>query len=176
MTKKIIKALVIILIAILQISFFSILKFPYFNINLILSLVIFFAVIVDYQKAMFVGLATGLLLELYSPLFFGVIVLSLLLTTIVINSLFVHLFTNRTFFSLLSLTLVGVVAYNVIILLLSNVTFYLNNALYHFVLDYRYFLNLLWQIIFTFFLIILYYAGYYIVKRYILNLDMIKTA
>ncbi|MBU1165101.1 hypothetical protein KKA15_06115 [Patescibacteria group bacterium] len=176
MIKKTLYVLIILLLIVSHVSFFSMLSFPYNNLNLILALVIFLTVLIDYKKALLLSMILGIFLEIYSPLFFGITVLTLLLTTIIINLLFIHLFTNRTFFSLLVLTFAGVATYNILILLFSYITFFFNNLLHHMVFNYKYVINGLWQLVFTYLIVIVYFFLYTSFRKYILNIDGIKTA
>lgn len=166
MIKKIIAAILITFLALLQISFFSALAFPYFNINLILALVIFWAVLRDYKKSLLIGLFLSLILELYSPFPFGLIIFSLLLTLIFINSLFVHFFTNRSLFSLFSLTLVGVLAYNFILLIISNIIHFFISSADRIILNQVFWVNLIWQMVFILSLVIILFASFSIFERF----------
>lgn len=102
----------VIFLGIAQISFLATWPLPISNLNLILSLIIFLAVIIDYHKGLWWALGGGLFLELYSGSVFGLTTLSLLLTVIGINFLFNNFFTNRSFYSLMILGFIATFIYN----------------------------------------------------------------
>lgn len=104
-------------LGILQVSFLSTWPAPVSSFNLILTLAIFTAVIINYDKGLYWALGGGLFLELYTHLFFGLTTLSLILTVILINVLFSNFFTNRSFYSLMILGLIGSLTYNLSVLL-----------------------------------------------------------
>ena len=117
MNKFLINLILIIAICILQVSLFSIWRHPLNNLNLVLVLIIFVTVIVDYRRGLWWAFGAGLFLELFSNLNFGIITISLLTTTIILNLLFNVLFTNRSLYSLLILAFLGNLSYNLIITL-----------------------------------------------------------
>lgn len=115
MLNILINLLSIIILGIIQVSFLTTWPFPISSLNLILSLVIFLTVIVNYQRGLWWALGGGLLLELYSSSIFGLITLSLVLTVIGINFLFNNFFTNRSLYSLLILGFIGTIGYSLIV-------------------------------------------------------------
>ena len=114
MTSFLLNLLAIFLVVIFQVSFISASPWPINNINLILCLVIFFAVLINYQKALWWAFGGGLLMELFSQNFFGLITLGLIITAVILNILFNNFFTNRSFYSLLILGVIGVIGYNLL--------------------------------------------------------------
>jgi len=123
MISIVINFFLILILGIIQVSFLSTWPWPVSSLNLILSLIIFYAVINGYEKSLWLAFGSGLFLEVYSGLYFGVTVLSLMLTVIIINVLFNNFFTNRSYYSLMILGIIGTAAYNLIILVLC---FFLN--------------------------------------------------
>ena len=93
-------AVLILLIVLIQVSFLSTWPQPISNINLLLAVIIFVAVIINYEQGLWWALSGGLLLELYSELPYGTVTLSLIATSIIINFLFTNFFTNRSYYAL----------------------------------------------------------------------------
>jgi len=116
MINILINSIAIIVLGIIQVSFLTTWQFPVNSLNLILSLVIFLTVLVNYQRGLWWALGGGLFLELYSGYFFGLTTLSLLLTVIGINFLSNNFFTNRSFYSLVILGIIGTLGYSLTVL------------------------------------------------------------
>lgn len=157
MTAKIISAILLILLAILQISFFSSLDFPFSNVNFILPLLIFLVAFRNSTNVYFLSLWSGLVLELYSLFPFGIIILSLLLTLITISFLFRRFFTSRSFFSLVSLACLGVIIYNMSVIILTSFIHFFFTAVRTFDLSPALLISIIWQIIFTYILLTLFF-------------------
>lgn len=143
MIKILTNIIILIALGITQVSFLSTWLFPVDSLNLILSLIIFVTVIISYEKGLWWAFGLGIFLELYSALPFGIISLSLFFVVILINFLFSHIFTNRSFYSLLILGLIGTIFYNSVmflfylILLITdfNVSFF----------NFNFWLDFIWQ-------------------------------
>ena len=119
MINYIIQIISLIILIVVQVSFLTTWPWPVNSLNLILSLAIFLTVIINYSKGLYFVVGAGLLLELYSSLPFGTTTLSLLITVIAVNLLFSNFFTNRSFYSLIILGLIGTYIYNLLILSLN---------------------------------------------------------
>lgn len=104
----------VILIGIVQVSFLTTWPSPVSSLNILLTLVIFLAVIINYHQSLIWAFGGGLFLELYSGQQFGVTSISLMLTVIIVNLLFTNVFTNRSYYSLMILGYLGTVAYGLI--------------------------------------------------------------
>jgi cell shape-determining protein MreD len=106
--------LALLALGIAQVSFLTTWPAPVSNLHLLLSVVVFLAIILDYQRALWWALGGGLFLELYSGSSFGTIVLSLLLTVMAVNFLFTNFFTNRSFYSLMIIGFIATALYNIL--------------------------------------------------------------
>jgi len=111
--------LAIIVIGIVQISFLPTWPAPVGGLNLILSLVIFLTASNYYKKGLWWAFGGGLFLDLFAIKLFGLSVISLLLTAVLINFLFKNFFTNYSFYSLTVLGVIGTMSYNLMILFFS---------------------------------------------------------
>lgn len=133
---------------ILQISLLPSLGYPLNNLNLILSIIIFVIVIINYETGLWLAFGGGLILELFSIFPFGLITLSIVITAILLNSLFDNFFTNRSFYSLIILGLIGTFIYNFILFFANSVAYFMAPERNFFDLWHVHYLyNLSWQII-----------------------------
>ena len=111
-------------LVIIQVSFLPVWPLPVKALNLVLTLLIFFTLILPYRQALGLAFSAGLMLELYSLSFFGLVTLSFLLTVELVYFLFKHFFTNRSLYAFVGLALAGSLSYNLI--------FYLGHFLFYF--------------------------------------------
>jgi|SRR3989344_5460425 len=119
MINLILNFLAVMTLGIIQVSFLTTWPWPVSSLNLILSLVIFLAIIVNYQKGLWFAWGAGLFLELFSNLPFGLLTLSLILTVVGINFLFTNFFTNRSLYSLIILGVIATLGYNLILFIFT---------------------------------------------------------
>lgn len=150
--------LAVIILVIIQISFLTTWLFPINSLNLILSLLIFLTIIINYEKALVWALGSGLFLEMFTVLPFGLTTMSLILTVISINFLFNNFFTNRSFYSLMILGLFGTLIYNLLIFLFNILLIIFGFNL--FVSDFL--INFVWQPILNLVILAVIFFTYYI--------------
>ena len=112
MIRLIAHASILFLVGLVQLSLLPTWPTPVMWVHLLLCAIIFMTVLVSYQAGLWWAFVSGILLELYSFLPFGVLLVSLLATTVGVNFLFNHLFTNRSLYSLLLLGMFGTLAFN----------------------------------------------------------------
>ncbi|MFH1225974.1 MAG: hypothetical protein V1684_01640 [bacterium] len=129
----------------IQIGFLSAWPPPAGNFNLALCLVIFMAVVLDSRLAFWYALGLGVGLEIFSLYPYGLILAGLILVVFLINWLFSHFFTNRSFYSLMALGLVGVNFYYAWLLTGGTLAYLLKIISVGPELNRFYLLNLLWQ-------------------------------
>ncbi|PIP17817.1 MAG: hypothetical protein COX43_02205 [Parcubacteria group bacterium CG23_combo_of_CG06-09_8_20_14_all_35_9] len=147
MLKILIDLLIIIFLIIFQVSFLATFQTPYSNFNFILIGVIFIVFIISFKRALWWALIGGLILELYSIFTFGAIVFSLLLTLIIIDILFDKFFTNRSYYSFITLGLIGTLIYNGSLLGLNNFFYLLEINSFFESWNKLYLLKIFWQVI-----------------------------
>lgn len=99
----------------LQIAFISGLPGWFSSLNLILVVLIFILGFVGFEAAMWWSLGTGLLLEIFSFLPFGIYLISFCLTMAIANFLLNYFFTNRSLYSFLALTALSTLAYELLV-------------------------------------------------------------
>lgn len=150
----------LIILGIIQVSFLATWVVPVSSLNLILSLVIFLTVIINYQKGLWLALGGGIFLELYAGSLFGITTLSLLLTVMGINLLFNNFFTNRSLYSLLILGFLGTAIYNSIILLLNLLIIILGFSVS--ALEFSFWFQFFWQGVFNLLILFIIFIAYYV--------------
>ncbi|OGY46513.1 MAG: rod shape-determining protein MreD [Candidatus Buchananbacteria bacterium RIFCSPLOWO2_01_FULL_46_12] len=140
--------LAIFFLALIQISFLPTWPLPVRLLNLVLSVVIFLVVIVDYKKGLILAFGGGLFLDLFSFASFGLKTLTLIATAVAVNLLFNNFFTNRSIYSLVILAGFGSGFYT-ILNLAGNflLRFFDLGSAVHF--DAVYWSNFSWQLFFN---------------------------
>lgn len=151
------KYLIIILLAILQLSFFKGLGWPWFNINLVLGLAIFWVIYDGLDDNLAVIIVGALIIDLFSSNIFGITVLAIFLACYLVHLIFFHLFTNQSLLSLLALGLIGSLLYNFFTTIFYHFFYWLNLSEYFIFLNQQYWRNLVWQVVFTLAALIIFY-------------------
>jgi len=121
--KIISNAVLVIFFSMVQTNLLVSLRWPWNFFNLILSIVIFITVILNYHRGLWFALFSGLIIDLFSFLPFGTMTAAMLLTVIIINGLFKNFFTNRSLYSLIILGFLGNIVYFVFFLFINLVFF-----------------------------------------------------
>lgn len=116
MIAKIITNIILIIgLAVAQISLISGLPGLASNLNLVLVVLIFILGFSRFDFAAYWAVGLGFLLEIFSFLPFGAYLVSLSLTLVIANFLLNYFFTNRSLYSFLALTGLATVIYELII-------------------------------------------------------------
>ncbi len=139
-----------ILLVLFQTGFIATLPRPFNYFNLVLSILIFITVLLNFRQALWFALFSGLILDMFSFSGFGTMAVVLLLVAVILNFLFKNFFTNRSLYSLVILGFLGNAAY-ILFLLIFNFLFFIFGApdnLDKFLSRANIF-GLLWQIIFS---------------------------
>lgn len=127
MTLKIITNIILMIsLAVAQISLISGLPGSLGNLNLVLVVLIFILGFFSFDFAAWWAVGSGFLLEVFSFLPFGVYLLSLSFTLMIASFLLNHFFTNRSLYSFLALTGLVTVIYGLIINFLVLIFIQLN--------------------------------------------------
>jgi hypothetical protein len=155
--------LLIIVISILQLAFGSGFGFLVGRINLVLVALVVLINFIKFDFLMIFAVAVGFILDVYSALPFGIITLSLFSTVVVGQFLFLNFFTNFSFYSLIILGFISVFVYHLFLLLMIS-------FLYFFGLSdvwpqAEYFINIVWQFLTAFMLLVLSYYFINLISR-----------
>jgi rod shape-determining protein MreD len=157
-----------LVLGLIQVSFLTTWPVPVCSLNLILCLVIFITVIISYEKGLYLAFGSGLFLELYSALPFGLTSLGLLVMVVLTNQLFKNFFTNRSFYSLVILGFIATFLYNFIVLALSLIFVVFGFKFSFAVYDFR--LNFFWQPLLNVLILSIFFFTYYLSTGRIKNL------
>lgn len=95
------------------------------DLNLILVLAVILITLADFDVVMVYLVLSGLYIDLYSNLPFGLITLCLILSAFTLEILFYNFFTNRSFYSLIIMGIITVFLYNAIFLAASGLLYLL---------------------------------------------------
>ncbi len=110
-SKIILNTILILSLAIIQLSFISGLPAGLNNLNLILVILIFILSLVNLNTAMWWAAGAGFLLDIFSFMPFGVYLVCLFLTIASANFLLANFFTDRSLYSFLALAGLATVIY-----------------------------------------------------------------
>ncbi len=155
MIRFLVNSILALLVILIQISFLPFLSQPLNQLNLILTLIIFFTLIINKQLALWLAFGSGLILDLFSNLPFGSLTLSLLITVSLVNFLSDNFFARRSSYSLALLGIIGTISYEIFILLANLINYFVGqNRLTDFI-NLQSLYNLIWQIFLNLTLLIL---------------------
>lgn len=115
LSKILINLLLIVLLALVQISFISSLPKVASGLNLILIILIFLLIITNFKLALIWAVSLGYLLDLFSFYPFGIYLVSLSLTIVIAHFLLANFFTNRSLYSFLALVASATISYEILI-------------------------------------------------------------
>lgn len=144
------KIFFIFFLSLFQMSFLSVMPWPLNYLNLILSIIFFVAIILDYWQGLWLALFFGLILDFFSFFHFGTITIVILITLIIIEFLFKNFFTNKSLYSLIVLGFLGNIIYATGLLVFNFLYFIFNvsNGLNKFLTSTNIY-GLFWQMIFN---------------------------
>ncbi len=166
--------ILILIITILQISFFSFLDYPANNLNVVLVAIIFITVILNFRLGLYSAILAGIIFDLFSLSGFGLIILAFLVVVFSLNYLSNNFFTNRSFYSLLVLGFIGVIIYNLTSLVLKYAFYFLKFNELKPNLDHFWFYSFFWQIIFSLVLISLIFLVFNSLSKKLKSVFIVK--
>jgi len=144
---RIIIFFLVILIFIIHNSFIINLPLFFQYLDVLLLIVILILVLYGWQRALYLGLFFGLLVDMHSFYFFGLNIISIIGAVIIANIFLTKFFTNRSFYFFILITLTTVLSYEILklfILFINNFIF--KNLPYPLVLNINYFLTLFYKL------------------------------
>lgn len=145
--KVLLSAIAIMIVVTIQITLLGSFGRYWGSFNLVLAILAFLIFITSFDRVMFFAIISGFLLDIYSSLPFGIFLISIFLAVLVSELALKSFFTNRSFYSVLSMGLVIVVSFNISFLVFGGIAYLL--GLSDFYIDRGYWLELLYQIINT---------------------------
>ena len=129
-----------ILLAIITISFLTIIQISFLgnfgiylsSFNLVLATLVILLFLVGFKSLIFFALLSGFILDLYSSLSFGLFMVSLFFTALVLEIFLSNFLTNRSFYSVISLGLLAVIVFNTVFLTISSLAYLFGLADFYF--------------------------------------------
>lgn len=147
----------IIILVILQLSFFNGMGWPWFNINLLLCIAIFWIIYGGMEENLTPIIVGTLILDIFSGHIFGIVTLAVFLTYFAVDLIYLHLFTNQSIPALLVLGTIGILLYNFLTAVFYYFFYWLNVNNYYIFINGKYWSNLVWQIFFTLMVLLIFY-------------------
>jgi len=144
MKHNIIIYILFFILVIFQVAFLGNFSFFLLRFNLIIVGLVLLLNLLKFERFLPVALLSGVVLDLYSSLPFGVYALTMLVTFVILEILFVNFFTNHSLYSIVLLGVIATVVYNLIFLLLNGLMYLLNFG--NVIVGQVYLLNFIWQI------------------------------
>ncbi|MDO8669235.1 MAG: hypothetical protein Q7K65_02990 [Candidatus Buchananbacteria bacterium] len=143
--KIIIYTILMALLATVQITLFGSFG-DYFNsFNFLLAALVILLFLVDFKWIVYFTILSGLILDIYSSLPFGIFLLSFFSAVSISDFLLSNFFTNRSFYSVIFLGLSAVLSFNLVFLITSGLFYLLGIS--DFYIDQGYWWKLFYQII-----------------------------
>lgn len=126
---KVLKNLLLILgILFLQLAVVPNLPGIFSQLNLILVSVIFISVVYHFYLGTIYAFFWGFILDLYSFFPFGTMLICLLLTSYAVYRIFEKFLTNKSFYTILGLTVIGTIVFNALIFIYNLGSYFIQTA------------------------------------------------
>lgn len=145
-SKIIINIILTLFLTTIQLSFISGLPTGLNNLNLILVILVFILSLVNLDLAVWWVIGAGLLLDMFSSAPFGLYLICLSLTIIIINFLLTNFFTNRSLYSFFALVGIATVAYEILLTVAGCLVQFIGAAEVDLILNKNFWLAKLWQL------------------------------
>lgn len=143
--KIIIFTIFIALVAIIQITLLGSFGGYFSSFNLLLALLVILLFLIDFRWITYFTIISGLILDIYSSLPFGLFMISTFLAIMVSNFLLFNFFTNRSFYSVIFVGLLAILSFNAVFLITAGIIYLLGIS--DFYIDKNYWLELAYQIV-----------------------------
>jgi rod shape-determining protein MreD len=111
----IVNSLSVILLTMIQVGLVHALPGWLSGLNILILAIIFISVLSNFTYAWWWAVGAGIILDTFSFLPFGIYLISLALTALVIDYLWKSFFTNRSIYSFISLTFFAFIVYKIIL-------------------------------------------------------------
>lgn len=161
--KIILNIIIILLLAIFQVSFISALP-KYFNeINIIILVLVFVLSFSNLRFCLYWAMGFGLLLDIYSFSIFGTYLLIFPLVMLLANFLFINFFTNRSLYSLVALSIFSSILFKLLLFISSYFSYFFELKNYFLHIDFREEIKIIGIEIFT--AVIFFYLFTYVNKN-----------
>ncbi|KKQ80506.1 MAG: Rod shape-determining protein MreD [Parcubacteria group bacterium GW2011_GWC2_38_7] len=165
MIKKFLKhTLIITIVALLQVAILPNLANKLNNLDIVLVVLIFIAVVYKFYFSVIYGLILGFFVDIYSSLPFGVSVLCYLLTLYFVYLILQKLLTNKSFYALLGVTFIGTLVSNLLFYFFKISIYFFGTKDYLIIKNYSIISlqNIPWQISLNLFFALLLFIGFHL--------------
>lgn len=142
-------AIIFSLVAIVQATFISSLPPVYFAINLILTSLLLSLIFFKKETTLAIAILMGLWLDILGFNFFGLNILVLLTTTFIMDFLLNNWLTNRSLYSFLVLSVLGVIVSNLLLYSILAIWQSGQAGFSFFLFQSRFWVQLVWQMIWS---------------------------
>lgn len=111
--KTLLSIILTLLIFVLNLYFSYLLPYPWKTINLVILFLLLILGLRGSGNVVWLAFFSGILMDLYSDLYFGVFSVSLTLSTLIIYWLYYDIFTNKSIWSIAIMTLLEIIIFRI---------------------------------------------------------------
>ena len=112
--KSLLYLVFILIVSLFQITLFKGYGLFLKDLNLIIVILVVLINLMEFKHVLWFVIISGLVMDIFSGLPFGVFLTVELLVAIALETLFLNFFTNRSFYSLLIMGIMGIIFYNIL--------------------------------------------------------------
>ena len=122
---KLLAALLLIFVIVtIHLGISYIFPFPWNKINIIFSAIVLSLVLFESGISVWITFFVHLFVEVYAPQPFGIIIFSSTMSILCVYWLYRYLFTNRSWYSVLAMTLIALILYRLIYTILLGILYF----------------------------------------------------
>ncbi|MFA5047512.1 MAG: hypothetical protein WC516_00555 [Patescibacteria group bacterium] len=131
------------------------------DLNLIIVVLVVLINLIEFKNVLWFVVISGLIMDIFSGLPFGIFLAVELLVAIGLEALFLNFFTNRSFYSLLIMGAIGIIFYNLLFIAFTG--FFYLTGLSNFFIELNYWQSILRQLLGVIVLLII---GFYLINSW----------
>ena len=173
--RLIVNILSIILLTMVQVGLINALPGWLSGLNIIILVIIFISVLSDFVYAWWWAIGAGVILDTFSFMPFGIYLISLALTALVINYLWKSFFTNRSIYSFMSLTIFAFVTYKLILYISTTLASLILTQSYLIEISIKFWENELFALIVNLIFVILFFYLFTFASKSLRPVFLIKS-
>lgn len=145
--KNILLLMIVFFLFLLQVSFFAPSEFWQINFQLVF-LFLLILLLISNQSLFFTlnwAIIAGLLLDLFSQFMFGTYIITFCISLTAVYLIFKKFLTNRSYYSLTLLVLIGTIIFNLILFITTNFFLAVNLTTFNITFNFQFITYILWQ-------------------------------
>ncbi|MFH1536606.1 MAG: hypothetical protein ABID45_01315 [Patescibacteria group bacterium] len=153
--KNIIIFLILIFFLLIQISFLANSDFLHKNLQLIFIFLLTILLLAKFSLYYCLKWAifAGLILDIYSQFVFGSYIISFVLTLFIVYLILYKFLTNKSYYTLIALVLIGTVSYNLILFILALFFYIINVTAFKIDFNLALLTGIFWQCLINMFIV-----------------------